>query len=62
MRGCSFYSLNRFTQSSFGKGRSINSKYICAVYVDVLSGIGAFSRKLVVVVRCICPCSENKPN
>lgn len=34
VRDCSFYWSNRFTQSSFEKGKSINCKYICAV-VDV---------------------------
>ena len=62
MRDCSFCSLNRFTQSSFEKGKSINSKYFCAVFTDVLSGIGAFSRKLTVAMRYVCPCSDNKPN
>lgn len=62
VRDCSFYSLNRFTQSSFGKGRNINSKYIFTVSVEVLSGIGEFSRKLLVAMRCVCPCLENKPN
>lgn len=62
VRDCSFYSLNRFTQSSFGKGKSINSKYVCAGFVDILFGIGAFSRKLASAMRCVCPCSKNKPN